>query len=145
MANILDRLIFVKDPHALPLDIPHEVSVDVLSRQYQLVVLFSHGDLYDFPDNWILPQNVKLVQYDLDTSSIQATVIRLRDILATVGIHFESRFLGMEALPIPLSGALIRLNTKTEFTCLNSPSDYLKHVKAIDQPNEEQTTTDWDL
>jgi len=145
MANILDRLIFVKDPHALPLDVPHDVSIELLSRQYRLVVLFSHGDLYDLPDNWIFPQNVKLVQYGLDTSSIQATVIRLRDILATIGVRFESRFLGMEALPIPLSGALIRLNTDTEFVCLGNASDYLKHVKAIDQPDQEQTKTDWDL
>jgi len=145
MANILDRLIFVKDPSALPVDVPHEDAIEALSRDYKLVILFSHGDDYDLPDNWIFPSNVKLIAYSLDNASIQATVIRLRDLLQSVGVKFESRHLGLEALPIPLSGALIHMNTDTTLVCLNSTADYFKHVKTNETKQTIQLKTDWDL
>lgn len=147
MATGLDRVVFVKDPSVLPEGAKHNEAIDVLSAANSLVLLLSHGNKYRFPDGWVLPANVKLLEYDLDMTSIQAAVIRIRDILREFGVDVRSRHLDdREALPMPLAGAIITMNVGTQLVFLNGENSYSAMKRKVETPpNKDEDPAKWDI
>lgn len=146
MANNLERVVFVKDPSVLPEGVKHHDAVDGLASANKLVVLLSHGNKYHFPENWILPSNVRLLEYDLDMTSIQAVVIRIRDILKEFGISLHSRHLGArEVLPIPLAGAIITMSVGTQLAFINGEAEYLASKATLESPPTQNDPSEWDI
>lgn len=146
MANNLERVVFVKDPSVLPEGVKHHDAVDNLATANKLVVLLSHGNKYSFPEGWILPANVRILEYDLDMSSIQSVVVRIRDILKEFGISLHSRHLGArEVFPIPLAGAVITMNVGTQLAFINGESDYLSSKAMLETPPTQNDPSEWDI
>lgn len=147
MATGLDRVVFVKDPTVLPEGFKHHEAIDTLAAANSLVLLLSHGNKYKFPDGWILPANVRLLEYDLDMTSIQAAVIRIRDILREFGVDVHSRHLDdREALPMPLAGAIITMNVGTQLVFLNGENSYAALKKKVEVPvDRDEDPAKWDI
>jgi hypothetical protein len=146
MATDLRRIIFVKDPTVLPEGVKHREAVEALADANKLVILLSHGNKYLFPEGWIPPANVKLLEYDLDMPSIQAAVRRVRLILKEHGVEVYSRHLDyFDALPIVLSGAVVEVPEGTELAFINGKTEY-KHVhKILETPTSADEPTEWDI
>lgn len=146
MATGLDRVVFVKDPSVLPEGSKHHEAIDALAAANKLVLLLSHGNKYKLPEGWILPSNVRLLEYDLDMTSIQAAVIRIRDILREFGVDVHSRHLNDgEALPIPLAGAIITMNVGTQLLFLNGENSYAALRRYVEPPRKEDDPAKWDI
>jgi hypothetical protein len=145
MATNLDRVVFVKDPSVLPEGVKHHEAIDSLAKANKLVLLLSHGNHYHLPQDWILPANVKLLEYDLDMPSIQAAVIRIRDILKQHGVDVYSRHLGGSSLPLVLSGAVITANLGIQLAFVNGEDEYLKTHKILETPPSTSDSTEWDI
>lgn len=129
------RIVFVKDPTVLPDDVSHQEAVEALAKANKLVILLSHGNKYAFPEGWVPPANVKLLEYDLEIPSIQAAVRRVRLILREYEIDFHSRHLDdRDALPMVLSGAFVSLPPGVELAFVNGQTEYLKSHKNLETP-----------
>lgn len=137
----INRVVFVKDPTILPPGVPHTEAIDALANNHQVVILLSHGNKYHFPAGWILPDNVSLLEYDLDLPSITQAVYLIRDLLRQHNIEMQSRFLDNDdALPMILAGACLTVGPNTKVTFINKPEQYTTKYK-----NPIVTTdTDWD-
>jgi hypothetical protein len=121
-------------------------AIDTLAAANSLVLLLSHGNKYKLPEGWILPGNVKLLEYDLDMTSIQAAVVRIRDILREFGVDVHSRHLDdREALPIPLAGAIITMNVGTQLVFLNGENSYTALRQKVETPSKDEDPTKWDI
>lgn len=145
MATNLDRVVFVKDPSVLPEGVRHHEAIDALAKANKLVVLLSHGNRYNLPEDWILPANVKLLEYDLDMPSIQAAVVRIRDILKQHGVNVYSRHLGGGSLPLVLSGAVITTNLGVQLAFVNGADEYVKNHKSLETPPSTPDPAEWDI
>lgn len=138
------RVVFVKDPTALPQNVQHHEAVEALARSNNLVVLMSHGNPYLFPEGWIMPYNVKTIDYDLTVEGITAGVVQARDLLRTYNIDLHSRHLDNdEALPMLLAGACLTVPVATEVAFINKPSQF--KTDAATTTSEEHFETIWDL
>lgn len=137
------RVVFVKDPTALPQGVRHHEAIDALCKTHDLVMLLSHGNKYHFPRGWILPTNCKLVSYEVDTASIQSGLVLLRETLAAYGIGVHSRYLDdADPLPILLSSACLTMGAGTDVTFINKPTQY--NAEPTAEPIEVPES-DWDL
>lgn len=146
MANHLERVVFVKDPSVLPEGVKHHEAIDGLAGANKLVILLSHGNKYQFPEGWILPSNVRVLEYDFDMTSIQSVVIRIRDILREFGINLHSRHLGArEVFPIPLAGAIITMNVGTQLAFINGENEYLASKSSLETPPAANDPSEWDI
>ncbi|NBU69870.1 MAG: hypothetical protein EBS53_00170 [Bacteroidetes bacterium] len=143
--HVLNRIVFVKDPTVLPENEKHHEVVDSLAKANKLVVLLSHGNKYNFPAGWILPSNVKLLEYDLEMPSIKAAVSRIRTLLREHNVEVHSRHLDeRDTLPIVLSGALVAVPTGTELSFLNGQTQYVRTRKTLETPTIVEQT-EWDI
>jgi len=139
LAGSVNSVVFVKDPSVLPAG-KHDLAIDDLANKHKLVLLLSYGSPYSLPPNWILPSNVKILDCDLDLPSIQATVVRLRDILRDHGVDLYSRHLDtFDPMPIVLAGACISMNTDTQLIFLNDLNLNNEQLPIQD------VQTDWDI
>lgn len=144
VTNFRNNVVFVRDPTALPKSVEHAQSVDALARSYKLVILLSHGNKYSFPDGWILPSNVELLEYDLEMSSVQAGVVKLRDILRRHAIEVRSRHLDKrDPMPLVLAGSVITVPVGTDVSFVNNESDF-PTIQDLELPTTG-TNTEWDL
>lgn len=137
------RVVFVKDPTALPRGVPHTEAIDALSRNNRAVILLSHGNKYQLPKDWILPSNVSIFEYELDLDSIAEAVRRVREVLVQHGVDLHSRYLDNDdALPMLLAGACLTLGPNTKVVFVNKPDQY-SNIKVSQETVRKDT--DWDL
>jgi hypothetical protein len=142
-AHLLSRVVFVKDPSALPEGMPQHAAVDLLAKNNKAVILLSHDAKYVFPKDWVCPANVSIIEYALDVQSITACVIKLREILKTAGVDMYSRHLDTgDPMPMLLAGACLTLSSGTKIAFVNQPSQFA----TVKLPNDEKPVeTDWDI
>ena len=142
--ELINRIVFVKDPEVLPTNVTHADAIDSLSRTNNVVILLSHGNKYILPSDWITPHNVTFLEYELEMSSIQECVIKLREVLHSHGIEVYSRHLPdrFDVLPLPLSGALLVNNIGTELSFINNEQQF-----KLDKPKSDSYDFDlsWDF
>ena len=137
------RVVFVKDPTALPEGIPHHTAVEVLAKNNKTVILLSHDTKYVFPKDWVCPENVSIIEYSLDLQSITACVIKLRELLKNAGVEIYSRHLDTgDPMPMLLAGACLTLTSGTKIAFVNQPSQFAA-VKYPTDPKPVQTA--WDI
>lgn len=144
MSQLLNRVVFVKDPTALPEGMKHHTAVEALSRNNRVVILLSHGNKYNFPKGWLLPENVSLIEYEFDNKSIEAGTSQVRAMLRRHGIDLYSRHLdNSDPMPMLLAGSLMTLSPGTQVTFVNKPDQYT----TAETPKREPVTVDcdWDL
>lgn len=140
---ISNRVVFVKDPTALPAGVYHHEAIEALSRNNKLVVLLSHGNKYQLPPGWILPHNCKLIEYELTLENIEQNVIKIRNMLSEHGIDLYSRHLdNSDPMPMLLAGACLTMGPGTTVAFVNKP-DQFTNAKQAPEPVYEET--DWDL
>lgn len=138
---MLSRVVFVKDPTVLPLGVPHTEAIDALAKNHNVVILLSHGNRYQLPKDWLLPDNVSMFEYDLDLLSITHVVTVIRDLLREQGIEIHSRHLDNDdPMPMILAGACLTVGPNTKITFVNKPEQYTTKYK---EPIVV-TDTDWD-
>lgn len=144
--NVLSNVLFIKDPTAFPPDVNQEETIYALAKTNKLVVLLSHGNAYSFTEGFILPDNVKLVPYSLDSfDSITQCVILLCEILKEHDIDLHSRFLDRSvSLPLVLSGAILKTNNNTTVNFVNDKEQF-KQLKIVKPSNPTQEESKWDL
>ena len=144
--NILSHVVFIKDPTSFPADVNQEEAIYALSKVNKLVILLSHGNAYNFTEGFILPDNVKLVPYSLDSfDSITQCVILLCEILKEHDIDLHSRYLdGSVALPLVLSGAILKTDNNTTVHFINDEKQF-KELKIVKPSNPIQDESKWDL
>ena len=143
MELLNQRIVFVKDPTALPRGISHVDVVEALAKNNKVVILFSHGNKYQFPKDWTLPHNVYLLEYDLTLTSIADHVYELSTLLQRHGVDLYSRHLdNTDPMPMLLAGACLTLNPGTKVAFINKPDQYIN----IKQEQEiVSVETDWDI
>lgn len=143
-AKFLGRVVFVKDPMALPNGVRHHEAVEALAKSNRVVILLSHGNKYIFPKGWLLPHNVKLIEYDLTLESVEQGVNKIRSILNGYGVDLYSRHLDNDdPMPMLLAGACLTLSPGTKVAFVNKPDQY-SNAKQISDPTTYEET-DWDL
>lgn len=143
MADNCKRVVIVKDPSVLP-NKNHHLIVDALASANKLVVLMSHGNKYRFPPNWILPANVTVLEYDLESGSIEKCVIKLREVLRAHGIDVHSRHLdGADPMPMPLAGSVLVMNLGTEISFVNQSNQLTSNITS--SQDSEDYSSEWDL
>ena len=136
------RVVFVKDPTALPSDLRHHEAVEALAEANRLVILLSHGNKYHLPAGWLLPHNCHLIEYDLTVENIAENVIKIRNLLNTYGIALYSRFLdNSDPMPMLLAGACLTLSPGTTVAFINKPDQF----NTTKQASIPYANTDWDL
>jgi hypothetical protein len=149
-----DRVVFIKDPSALPRGLKHPDAIDSLSKDSKLVILLSHGNKYALPPGWIMPHNVRLLEYDLDMASISKCVTTLKDLLKQHGIDVYSRHLtNTDPMPIVLAGACMTMRTGTfprqarlfRRSCPKVPSDHLYCGTLVQQQYAIDNTIDFKI
>lgn len=145
-AELLRRVVFVKDPTALPGNVSHQAAVESLAAANNLVVLMSHGNPYLFPTGWIVPHNVKQIPYDLSLPGIVAGVLQVRELLREYDITMSSRHLDNDdALPMLLAGACLTVGSGTEVAFVNKPGQFTQAKQDNTPDVYDPHTTDWDL
>lgn len=141
---VSNRVVFVKDPTALPNGVRHHEAIDALAKNNRLVLLLSHGNKYQLPTGWQLPGNVKLIEYDLTMPGIEENITKIRNILSDHGIDLYSRHLDNgDPMPMLLAGACLTLSHGTKVTFVNKPDQYINAKQDPDPISYEET--DWDL
>lgn len=140
--RVLNRIVFVKDPTALPEGVPHTNAVVALAAINQFVVLLSHGNKYDFPSDWIPPYNSALIEYDVSSvSDIEEKTRVLHELLKKQGVVLHSRWLDKDyALPMLLSGACLSHRDGMQVAFLNNSTHY-----QTNQQTETDVDSDWQL
>ena len=143
VADVRHRVVFVKDPSILPDGLTHEEAVERLSRANSLVLLLSHGNSYRFSDGWLLPANVRMLEYDIETLSLRECAERLRGYLREAGVQLHSRHLDFrEALPLVLTGSVLVTPNTTELVFINHQVE-LEELSEL--PSNAPPTNKWDL
>lgn len=138
------RVVFVKDPTALPNGVRHHEAIDALAKNNRLVLLLSHGNKYQLPHGWLLPHNVRLIEYDLTTEAIEENVNKIRNILSEYGVDLYSRHLDNDdPMPMLLAGACMTMGPGTKVAFVNKPDQYSNAKQDPDPICYEDT--DWDL
>ncbi len=138
------RVVFVKDPTALPNGVQHHDAIDALAKNNRVVILLSHGNKYRLPKGWLLPHNVKLIEYDLTVESIEQSVNQIRSLLRGYGVDLYSRHLDNDdPMPMLLAGACMTLSPGTKVAFVNKPDQY-SNAKQETDPTVNYDA-DWDL
>lgn len=142
--QVLSRVVFVKDPTALPKNVKHHEAIESLAAVNKVVILLSHGNKYILPPAWIFPHNVSLFEYEITMESIVNCVRQIKELLLKHHIGLYSRHLDNEdPMPILLAGACLTLGAGTEVSFINKPDEYTNTT--VTPTKVEQSDVDWDL
>lgn len=137
------RIVFVKDPSALPQKVYHHEAIEALAKNNRVVILLSHGNKYKLPKGWIPPHNVITLEYELTLENIEENIHNLKHILSGYGIDLYSRHLdNSDPLPMLLAGSCLTLSPGTKVAFVNKPDQY---TSAKQEESAKYKDTDWDL